>query len=69
MDLNRYLPELERLETDGAIILLKWDGERKHQKKTVVISKPGTEYLFRRDTDDLEESIKEGVADYDKQFR
>jgi len=66
MDLNQFLPDLERLEADGAIVLLKWDGKRKKLKKTVMISKPAMEYLFRRDTDDLENTILEAIADYDE---
>lgn len=68
MDLNKFLPELSRLETDGATVLLKWDGERESLKRTLVIEKPGTDYLFRRETDDLEKAIMEGISDYDEHF-
>jgi hypothetical protein len=68
MDLNALLPSLDRLEEAGAVILLKWDGGRKENRKTIVISKPGTDYLCRLDTDDLEVAIRKAVADYDETF-
>lgn len=68
MDLNAMLPSLDRLEEAGAVILLKWDGLRKENRKTIVISKPGTDYQFRLDTDDLEMAIGKAVADYDEKF-
>ncbi|MGZ3159614.1 MAG: hypothetical protein ACXU7H_11050 [Burkholderiaceae bacterium] len=69
MNLNEFLPSLNRLENDGAVIILKWDGARASDKKTVVISKPATDYIFRIDTDDLETAIKQGIEDYDKRFQ
>lgn len=69
MNLNELLPELERLEKDGAVVLLKWDGERTQKKKSVVILKPGTDYQFRMDTDDLVAAIRRGIADYDDAHR
>lgn len=69
MSLDELLPELERLEKDGAVVLLKWDGERTHKKKSVVILNPGTDYQFRTDTDDLAAAIRKGIADYDDAHR
>lgn len=68
MDLNKYLPELEQLEEKGAVILLKWDGERDSDKRTIVILKPGTEYQFHQDTDDLAKALEEGISDFYKHF-
>ena len=69
MSLDSLLPELSRLEDDGACVLLKWDGERETLKRTLLIQKPGTDYMFRRDTDDLEKAIEDGIADYDDYFQ
>ena len=69
MNLNEFLPDLERLENDGAVILLKWDGKRELKKKSVVILKPETDYQFRIDTDDLTDGIRKGLDDYDEAHR
>ena len=69
MDINKYILELDRLQEDGALIFIKWDGERNSNRKTVLIEKPGIDYLFRRDTDNLTETIKDGIADYDAIFK
>lgn len=50
------------------MVFIKWDGERDSNRKTVLIEKPGTEYLFRKDTDDIEAVLAEGIADYDAYF-
>ena len=68
MDLNQYLSVLEILEKDGAVVILKWDGERSRNKKTIVVSKPGTDYHFRADTDELESAIESAVLDYHNSF-
>ncbi len=68
MELELYLRELDRLQEEGAFVFIKWDGERTENSKTVLIERPGTDYRFRRDTDDLLGAIKAGVADYDETF-
>lgn len=69
MNLEESLHEIDRLQDDGALVFIKWDGERERNKKTVLIEKPGTDYLLRRDTDDLISTIRDGVSDYDSVFK
>ena len=64
MSLDILIADVEELEEDGAIILLKWDGERDSHKRPVIVQKPGSDYSFRRDTDDLAETLKAAIADY-----
>lgn len=68
MELEDYLAKLDKLQEDGAFAFIKWDGERRSNRKTVLIEKPGTDYLFRRDTDNLLETLREGVEDYNAYF-
>ena len=65
MTMDDLTKEIERLERGGAIVLLKWDGEREASKRTVVILRNDSGYQFRRDTDHLEEALAAGVRDYD----
>lgn len=52
---------IESLEAHGFVIILKWDGERDKQKRTVVITFPGTDHIFHRDTDDIDETLNEAI--------
>jgi len=68
MELEELLSKLDQIQEDGAFAFVKWDGERSINKKTVLIEKPGTDFLFRRDTDDLVNTIKDGVSEYNVYF-
>jgi len=45
--LDHLIPKIENLEKDGAVVLLKWDGERESLKKTVWIGKHDSDFSFR----------------------
>jgi hypothetical protein len=64
MSLDTVLPDIERVVEDGGLVLLKWDGERSSRRVTVIVEKPGTDFIFRKDTDDLESTVVEGIAIY-----
>ncbi len=64
MGIDRWLAEIEELEADGAIVLIKWDGQRQQNRRTVVITRSDTDYVYRRDTDDLSQALQEAIADY-----
>lgn len=68
MGLDNLVADIEALEEDGAIVLLKWDGERDFKKRTVVVQKPGSDYSFRRDSDDLVEALQAAIDDYRSTF-
>ena len=57
MNKLELLNQLDELESEGYCIFLKWDGEREETKKTLIISKPGTDLFIRRDSDDLWASL------------
>lgn len=64
MSLDTVLPDIERIAEDGGLVFLKWDGERTTRKMSVIINKPGTDFQFRKDTDDLESTVIERVSIY-----
>lgn len=62
--IDDLIPDIERVQSDGAVVLLKWDGLRPKLKCTVVITREETDYIFRRDSDDLARSLHEALIDY-----
>ena len=57
------MSEVQRLEDDGYVVILKWDGERSTGKKTILISKPGTDVFVRRDSDDMCHSLESALEE------
>lgn len=59
-------PLLDQIRTEGSVVVVKLDGQRTKSRYTVVISDGllGEDY-FRKDGDDLDELVSEGVNFYD----
>jgi hypothetical protein len=62
--LDELLPLIEGLQSQGAVVLLKWDGERTENRCTVVVTRPSSGYTFRRDSDDISASLREAFSDF-----
>jgi hypothetical protein len=62
--LDALVPEIERLQKNGAVVLLKWDGERSKDRCTVVVAHAAKGYTFRRDSEDIQSSLREAINDY-----
>jgi hypothetical protein len=62
--LDALVPEIERLQTNGAVVLLKWDGERSKNRCTVVVAHAATGYTFRRDSENIRSSLQEAIKDF-----
>ena len=62
--LDRIIFAIDAVEVDGAIVLLKWDGQRSNNRYTVAIIKSEADYVWRQDSDDMEQSLHAGLADY-----
>lgn len=60
----KLLAEIDEARAAGAIVILKWDGERDRNVHTVLISQPDAEGTFRRDGDDLATAVRECLAEY-----
>ena len=66
MDNIDILSICQKLENEGLVVVLKWDGERDKNTKTIVVSKPGNEFSFRMDSDDLTFLLKMAVSEYER---
>ncbi|MES2261152.1 MAG: hypothetical protein V4724_21765 [Pseudomonadota bacterium] len=62
--LDRFLPMIDEVQADGAIVILKWDGQRSVNRFTVVITKSQVDYAWRQDSDDIAESLQTALTDY-----
>ena len=62
--IDQFLPSIDEVRADGAVVLLKWDGERSSNRCTVVITKVEADYVWRQDSDDMEKSLRTALADY-----
>ena len=50
--------QIQLLEDDGYVVLLKWDGQRKELRKTLVISRTEDDVSIRIDGDDMENMLR-----------
>jgi len=62
--LDELVPKIEAIQSAGAVVLLKWDGERRQKRCTVVVTRQDTDYVFREDSDDIVASLVRALADY-----
>lgn len=62
--LDELIPQIEQIQAEGAIVLLKWDGERKRNHCSVVILRLETDYVWRRDSETIQTTLAQGLADY-----
>lgn len=61
---DRFLSIIDEVQADGAVVLLKWDGQRSVNRFTVVITKSEVDYIFRQDSDDMALSLSTALTDY-----
>lgn len=62
--IDRFIPQIEEAQAQGAVVLLKWDGERPGLRCTVVITRQNTDYFWRKDCDDVSAGLAEALHDY-----
>jgi hypothetical protein len=62
--IDEYIEEIQRMRDDGAVVIIKWDGERTTLQQTVAVNRPDTDYVWRKDCDDLASTLREAVLDY-----
>jgi hypothetical protein len=62
--IDQFLPSIDEVRADGAVVLLKWDGERTANRCTVLITKVEVDYVWRQDSDDMAQSLRTALADY-----
>lgn len=62
--IDSLIPQIEELQAQGAIVLLKWDGERARNRCTVVVTRQDTDYVWRKDCDDIAAVLAEALSEY-----
>ena len=62
--LDEFIPQIEKLQSQGAIVLVKWDGERAVNRCTVVVTRKDTDYQFHRDSDNIQSALRDALSDY-----
>ena len=62
--IDKYLEEIQKMRDQGASVIIKWDGERSQLQQTVAVSRPDTDYVWRKDCDDLGMTLLEAITDY-----
>jgi hypothetical protein len=62
--IDALIPQIEEARSEGAVVLLKWDGERAHNHCTVVVTRQESDYVWRQDSDDIASTLAEAMADY-----
>lgn len=64
MSIDALLPKIEAARECGALVILKWDGERQTNRCTVLLSHQQAGWIFRRDTDEPGSALSEGLAEF-----
>jgi len=59
--IDALLDEIELARKAGAVVVIKFDGERSVRTHTVIVTDTRTAFFFRRDTDQLSLSLQEAL--------
>jgi hypothetical protein len=62
--IDALIPQIEEARSEGALVILKWDGERNHTHCTVVVTRRDTDYAWRRDCIDVGATLAEALSAY-----
>jgi hypothetical protein len=62
--LDDLVPLIEQMQAEGAVVLIKWDGERLSDRCTVVVSHKASEFTWRADSDDIRQSLLQAFGAY-----
>ena len=62
--IDTLIPQIEQIQAEGAVVLLKWDGERTSNRCTVVVTRMDTDYVWRKDCENIVETLREALLAY-----
>lgn len=62
--IDPLIPQIEALQEQGAVVLLKWDGGRTSKRCTVVVTRQDTDFAWRKDCDNIAATLTEALAAY-----
>lgn len=62
--IDTLIPRIEEIQAEGAVVLLKWDGERTSNRCTVVVTRRDTDYVWRKDCSNIAMTLAEALTEY-----
>jgi hypothetical protein len=62
--IDSLIPQIEEIQAQGAVVLLKWDGERAQERCTVVVTRKSSSYVWRKDCNDIVATLTAALAEY-----
>lgn len=62
--IDALIPLIEEASSEGAVVILKWDGERTHNRCTIVVARHDTDYVWRKDCVDVASTLAEAMSEY-----
>ena len=62
--IDTLISQIEQIQAEGAVVLLKWDGERTSNRCTVVVTRMDTDYVWRKDCENIGETLQEALLAY-----
>lgn len=62
--IDPLIPAVSQAQSEGAVVVLKWDGERDTGGCTVVILRSDTGYSYRQDGNDMVALLDKALVDY-----
>ena len=62
--IDALITAIEEARAEGAVVVLKWDGERANSGCTVVITRRDTDYVWRKDAADMGATLAEAISEY-----
>lgn len=65
MTIDALLPEIDAARRRGAMVILKWDGERSRNVSTVVITHQESDFVWRKDSDNVVTALHEAITAFD----
>ena len=62
--IDNYLDDVEQIRAEGGLVVIKWDGQRTQLPCTVIVSRQDTDYVWRKDCDDIGSALREAISAY-----
>lgn len=62
--IDDMLPMIENMQSEGAVVVLKWDGQRAKNRCTVIVTRADTDFVFRQDSDEMTAALGLAISDY-----
>jgi hypothetical protein len=64
--IDTYTANVEKMQNEGATVLIKWDGLRTLLRQTVIVTRADTDYVWHKDCNDIGSALQEAIEGYRK---